>query len=710
MAPLDPEAVADALAVLGDVSEWRLPAPRWDRVASILAAMAEARDSAALLQATVDLELAGPTRFTPLGSTPRVPPPPRVHTLRNHLVHSLSAMSPQPLPEPPRRAGASTDDLVKQYLVVHAFAPATDTGYDRVRQLWDGCGSVLGMTKPIDALGLPVSLPSALPAGSAVAARRSEQAEAIVRREHDVVLLSVAAMAPETTWAGWAARWQEAAGGGDDGTLIGTVTIFAGTVAGTPDAAIRTVAGALPPTVDDFWQSDSAEVGAGTLWQLPPFGDGRRRRLVVLAPADREAELSALVWSRGDTELTPLTQYLLHASKAYYERCVRDTIALLPTDQPRLAELSDAVLAARRNMSRSLRAAGLPADPSGGPLGADLEAADTLLEQLELDQRYVRRAAAGPGTRPTIGLVTVLPEEFAAMDLLLDDAADGPVARDRAVYRRGRLPSADPARPHEVVLTMLTETGTDAAAHGEAHLVRSFPSVDQLIMVGIAAGVPRPRDPTRHVRLGDVVAGTWNVVDFDHVVDRPAGPERRQEFPRRSALLAARVKLLVAGEIRGARPWETHLDRLIAEAAAFARPDEGTDVVFSDDSDFARPVPHPDPESTGHRPGRPKVHEGRIGSSDRSMRNAASRDEFAGRHHLHAIEMEGTGIGRGSHADGRDWFVVRGISDYGDRWTDSTWRRYAAAAAAAYVRALLAVCPPVDPHGGHVGGSAPADP
>lgn len=24
--------------------------------------------------------------------------------------------------------------------------------------------------------------------------------------------------------------------------------------------------------------------------------------------------------------------------------------------------------------------------------------------------------------------------------------------------------------------------------------------------------------------------------------------------------------------------------------------------------------------------------------------------------------------------------------------------------------ALLVVCPPVDPHGGHVGGSAPADP
>ena len=195
-----------------------------------------------------------------------------------------------------------------------------------------------------------------------------------------------------------------------------------------------------------------------------------------------------------------------------------------------------------------------------------------------------------------------------------------------------------------------------------------------------------PDEPDRHVRLGDIVAGTWNVVDFDHIVDRPGGPERRQEFPRRSALLASRVKLLAANEIRGERPWETWLERL----PEFARPPEDTDRLMSGDDDYATPVPHPERA----RPGRPKVHEGRIGSSDRSMRNAASRDEFARRHNLIAIEMESKGIGRGGHADGREWFVVRGISDYGDRWTNSVWRRHAAATAAAYVRALLGVCPP----------------
>ncbi|GGM40524.1 CATRA conflict system CASPASE/TPR repeat-associated protein [Dactylosporangium sucinum] len=730
-AVLAPGVVADALAVLGDVPEWRLPAERWPHITRLVQAMADAvaaGDSTALDAATARLEVASPIRVTPLGSEPVVPPPSPLQLLQNHLYHALDgAVAPLPRePVPLARADTATTGLVKQTLVVHAFAPADGPGaaaaWQRIRQLWAACGDVLGAVHPVEALGLPATLPAELPGRpAAVAARRSEpgsgQVQAIVRREHDVLVLSVAAEAPPATWAQWAGRWAEAGAGGDDGPLIAVVTIFVGTVEWRPHptaATARAVAGALPQTPDDFWQAEATALGEAVLWQLPPAGDGRRRRLVVLADARDEDRLSALVWSRGGTELSPLTQYLLHAAKAAYERRARDAMAARLTDLPDadqwLEGLGDAVEIARDNMAESLRVAGL-AEPAGGPFAADLAAAATLLRQLEFDRRHVRRSAvrATAGTNrplPTIGLVTALPEEFAAMLALLDGAAGTAVARDRAEYRRATVPSVDPARPHEVVLTLLAETGNDAAAHAAAHLVRSFPSVDQIVMVGIAAGVPAPRDPAAHVRLGDIVVGTWNVVDFDHVVDRATGPERRQEFPRRSALLAGRVKMLTAGELRDERPWEAHLDRLTAELALFARPDDRTDVLFSDDSDFARVVPHPDPARSGHRPGRPKVHEGRIGSSERSVRNAAARDEVARRHQLRAIEMEGKGIGRAGHADGRDWFVVRGISDYGDRWIGTDWRRYAAAVAAAYVRALLEACPPLGPHGGHTGGAA----
>ncbi|WP_238006771.1 CATRA conflict system CASPASE/TPR repeat-associated protein [Dactylosporangium sp. AC04546] len=724
---LAPTVVADALDVLGDVPEWRLPPARWPHITQLVQAMTDAvraGDSAALDAATARLELASPVRITVLGADPVVPPPPQLQLLQNRLYHALDG-TVEPLPPEPAplaRADTATTGLVKQILVVHAFAPVDGPGaaaaYARIRQLWAACGDVLGAADPIEALALPATLPAELPTRAAVAARRSAQVQAIVRREHDTVVLSVAAEAPPATWAQWAGRWAEAGAGGDDDPLMAVVTIFAGTVEQPPyatAATARAVAGALPQTPDDFWQGEATALGETVLWQLPPAGDGRRRRLVALADARDEDRLSALVWSRGGTELSPLTQYLLHAAKAAYERRARDAMAPrltdLPGADPWLEGLGDAVRIARANMVDALRVAGLAEAPTAGPFGADLAAADTLLRQLEFDRNHVRRELAHAPARvttpatPTIGLVTALPEEFAAMLTLLDGAAAAPMAGDRAPYRRGTVPSTDPDRPHEVVLTLLGETGNDAAAYAVAHFVRSFPSVNQIIMVGIAAGVPTPRDPATHVRLGDLVIGTWNVVDFDHIVDRPDGPERRQEFPRRSALLAQRVKMLTAGELREERPWEAHLDRLTGELPRFARPDDRTDVLFSDDTNFARVVPHPDPARSGHRPGRPKVHEGRIGSSERSVRNAATRDAVARRHQLRAIEMEGKGIGRASQADGRDWFVVRGVSDYGDRWVDSDWRNYAAAVAAAYVRALLEVCPPVDPHGGHTGGA-----
>nr|WP_221382614.1 CATRA conflict system CASPASE/TPR repeat-associated protein [Actinoplanes polyasparticus] len=710
MIPLDAVDVADALDGLSDVPEWRLPASDWDDIAEVLQAMTDARAPEDFAEATADLELASPRRYTPLGSTPLVGPPPRVTLLRDRLFRTLSDLDLPPAPELPPRPDATTEGLLTHYLVVHVFASATDAAYPRLRRLWDGCGAVFGTNQPIDELHLPIALPAAIPTGTTIAARRSDHVQAIVRREHDTLVLSVAAKAPGVTWAQLASRWQQVAARGEDGPLIGVVTIFAGTVETSPDLAIGAVVGALPATVDDFWRAESNEIGPCTLWELPPFVDGRRRRLVTLAGPGREPELSALIWSRGDAELAPLTRYLLSAAKGHYERRVLDETALELTDPSWIEALSDAAAIAGENMAQSLVAAGGPADPRTGPLSADFRAVTTMQRQIDLDRRHTARSRAHAATydgQPTIGLVTALPQEFAAMSALLDNPADKPIKGDRAMYRLGTLPSADPNRPHEVVLTLLAETGNDAAAYGGAHLVRSFPSVDHLVMVGIAAGVPRTADPARHVRLGDIVVAGWDIVDFDHIVDRPGGPERRQDFPRRSDLLAGRVKLLVSGEILGCTPWDAHLDRLIEKHSVFSRPAADTDVVYSGDDDFAEPVPHPDLELSGHRPGRPKVHEGQIGSSDRSMRNASARDEFARQHNLVAIEMEGKGIGRAGHADGRDWFVVRGISDYGDRWTNNVWRPYASAAAAAYVRALLEVCPPLDPHGGHTGGARP---
>lgn len=278
------------------------------------------------------------------------------------------------------------------------------------------------------------------------------------------------------------------------------------------------------------------------------------------------------------------------------------------------------------------------------------------------------------------------------------------VPGDRADYVIGTLPSAHRGRAHQVVLRLLGETGNDAAACACTNLLRSFWSVRCLLMAGIAAGVPDPARPERHVRLGDIVVARRGIAEYDSVREHDDGPVSRRAFPPPSPMLERRARLLQAGELAGDRPWEDLLAAQVRERPGFCRPPESADIVYSSVSPD-QPVPHPDVALSGHRPGQPKVHSGLIASGDRSLRSARKRDEIAGASGALAIEMETKGIGNASFSEGAEWFTVRGISDYGDRHVTETWRRYASMAAAAYVRALLAVTPPWQCQAGRVTGA-----
>ncbi|HXL96022.1 MAG TPA: hypothetical protein VN969_44495 [Streptosporangiaceae bacterium] len=320
----------------------------------------------------------------------------------------------------------------------------------------------------------------------------------------------------------------------------------------------------------------------------------------------------------------------------------------------------------------------------------------------EIFQAHARgiRSASGDAA-PTFGLVTALPEEFYAMRALLEDPVHTRVPGDRADYVLGTLPSLGALLPHTVILTLTADVGTHAAADACGSLVGGFPSVNAVVMAGIAAGVPRLRCPDMHIRLGDLVVATWGIVDYRHVVQGVHGDELRQPFPRPSALLSRADRMLQVGEYAGKRPWEKGLDLSRRDGLlGFRRPADETDVLH-DRLDPDRIVLHPARRLSGHRRGLPKVHRGRIGSADVSMRSPEERDTLAARHGLLAFEMEGAGIGNGSFLNGLEWFMVRGISDYGDGYASMQWRRYASLAAAAYVRSLLEATPPTAPRGGY---------
>jgi nucleoside phosphorylase len=293
---------------------------------------------------------------------------------------------------------------------------------------------------------------------------------------------------------------------------------------------------------------------------------------------------------------------------------------------------------------------------------------------------------------PTIGLVTAIPEEYVAMRGLIDDPVDRYVADDPARYTMGTMPSADGRPPHRVALTTLGATATDAAANGCANLARSFPSISVVIMVGIAAGVPAVSHPERHVRLGDIVVAE-GVIDYDHIRVLTDGAELRRGFPLPSAVLTRCTTILKSDELSGQRPWEEWLDISARSGLhSYSRPSDSTDVVYDAGG---RKLDHPRRDRSGHHKGRPKVHYGLVGSADRALSDVAVRDQLAAQYRILALEMEGAGLGSSGFLNDLAWFMVRGISDYGDSRRDRVWRRYASLAAAAYVRALLATCLPL---------------
>jgi nucleoside phosphorylase len=296
---------------------------------------------------------------------------------------------------------------------------------------------------------------------------------------------------------------------------------------------------------------------------------------------------------------------------------------------------------------------------------------------------------------PTIGIVTAIPEEYAAMWALLDQPVERDVPGDPATYVLASVPSKSEKRNHRVALTLLGATATDAAADGCTHLLRSFPSVAAVLMVGIAAGIPNLRQVTRHVRLGDIVVGTRDLIDFGHSRRVTNGEQQRRQFPQPSPRFVRCADMLKAGELAGNRPWEHWIGPgRPANLVRYTRPPHRTDVLRDN---AGNTVPHPSRRHSEHPAnGMPKVHNGSIGSADISLRDAATRDELAARYGFLAVEMEGAGIGRSSFQNGKEWFVVRGISDYGDGHSDDSWRRYASLTAAAYVRALLAKCLPFE--------------
>lgn len=295
--------------------------------------------------------------------------------------------------------------------------------------------------------------------------------------------------------------------------------------------------------------------------------------------------------------------------------------------------------------------------------------------------------------KPTIGIITALPKEYAAVNILLENKKDKYKISGYGAGRRyclGEILSEE-GNKHNLVLAT-SGMGNNIAATRAALLLEHFPNVKSIIMVGIAGGVPNPykENVDDHVRLGDIVVSNENgVIQYDLIKQEIQEITcRNPPRPPSSSLIEA-VRYLEAEEILGNRPWEKYIAQSLSQLK-IDRPSEDKDILHNSDNQDEI-ISHPeDPKRVN---GQPRVFTGPIASANILQKDPNARDKLRDKFKVKAIEMEASGIADATWNHEVGYLVVRGICDYCDSHKNDEWQQYAAVVAAAYTRALIESIP-----------------
>jgi len=373
---------------------------------------------------------------------------------------------------------------------------------------------------------------------------------------------------------------------------------------------------------------------------------------------------------------------------------IETVLPLLLAAEPRIVTDSRAAAAARRLVRRA--ASKIEPDPVTTmrevfkacemlPIQAVIEAIQNPLGEIvrRRKQRMYRAEEV------TVGVVTALPVERAAVELVLDNVRDLSlqVLNVTRAFTIGELPGRGEQR--HVVAVDMCGVGNNSASSRATSLLHAFPNMRNVLMVGIAGGIPCGTDPKRHVRLGDVVVSDRRgVIQYDMVKDVQWDEIPNHHPTPPSVELLDAVAYMTSRELHSDTSWLAHLDR-VADLRGVARPSEATDVFCDRDGRECSTHPH-DPD---REVGKPRMFMGPIASANRLLRNYIYRDQLSERYRVLAVEMEGAGIADATWQVGRGYLVVRGICDYCDFKKGDLWHPYAAAVAAAAMRGILAAAP-----------------
>jgi nucleoside phosphorylase len=315
-----------------------------------------------------------------------------------------------------------------------------------------------------------------------------------------------------------------------------------------------------------------------------------------------------------------------------------------------------------------------------------------------MDPTRPRRPATRAGFE--IAVICALPFEADAVDALFDhhwdDDAYGKAASDPNAYSTGTIGR------HNVVLAHLPGMGKASAAAAAANCRASFPNIKLALIVGVCGVVPfRPgSSETAETVLGDVIVS-------DGVVQYDLGRQLPEKFEPKDTLLDAlgrpntEIRALLA-KLKGLRSRKMLQGKIVdymnvlrgePELAA-VYPGAAKDRLF--EATYRHVRDGMSCEECGcdgklvsrtrleQGDGQPAVHFGLIASGDTVMKSGVDRDDIARKAGIIGFEMEGAGVW-----DIFPCVVIKGACDYADSHKTKAWQRYAAATAAACMKAFL---------------------
>jgi nucleoside phosphorylase len=325
-----------------------------------------------------------------------------------------------------------------------------------------------------------------------------------------------------------------------------------------------------------------------------------------------------------------------------------------------------------------------------------------------------------------VAIICALPLEAENVQSVFDicwedqDKRYGKVEGDQNAYTTGVIGR------HNVVLAHMPDMGSTNASAVAANLRPSYPEIQLALVVGICGVVPVNVKTQEEIVLGDIIISTA-VIQYDFGRQFPNGFQRKKEIEDSLGRASPEIRSFV--NMLQARPNHKRLTRnlaLLVQSEDFQREvpaakypgsirdrlyeasyihehrsgvscdkcnndlktcSKSCDDLGCEEEKLIIRKRHslPKTENLARLPDDvPFIHFGRFGSANTVMKSGVDRDRMAKADKVIAFEMEGAGVW-----DQHPTVVIKAACDYADSHKNKDWQAYAAAMAAACLKAFL---------------------